>query len=223
VAHLAALLAVLLARQTISGVDTLSVGGLLRGGDLQLLDGFAAVSLVAVLISANSSLAAGLLASVSGSWFEFLVNVAALMLDQLYGCVACLCSTIPGHGSLGLHLSVAGSDRAGGNRHDRHARRRPVLLQAATSSIELDRPASDARRPNASGRVSNIFRTILRCAPLPHISMGTEGLGSGLCDSVDVGRRNGKPPPPRRLATKSRSLEAEHIVARSGIRSVFGR
>jgi ABC-2 type transport system permease protein len=68
VAHLAALLAVLLARQTISGVDALSVGSLLRVifGSWTV---FAAVSLGAVLISANSSLAAGLLASVSGSWF----------------------------------------------------------------------------------------------------------------------------------------------------------
>jgi hypothetical protein len=68
VAHPAALLAVLLARQTTSGVDALSVGGLLR----VIFDSwtvFAAVSLVAVLISANSSLAAGLLASVSGLWF----------------------------------------------------------------------------------------------------------------------------------------------------------
>jgi hypothetical protein len=49
-------------------VDALSVGGLLRVifGSWTV---FAAVSLVAVLISANSSLAAGLLASVSGSWF----------------------------------------------------------------------------------------------------------------------------------------------------------
>jgi beta-exotoxin I transport system permease protein len=83
-AHLFALLATLLARQTISGVDDLSVSGLLRVffGSWTI---FAAVSLVAVLISANSSLrsrAVGL--SVGFVVLSFLINVAALMLDQLY-------------------------------------------------------------------------------------------------------------------------------------------
>jgi ABC-2 type transport system permease protein len=83
-AHLSALLATLLARQTISGVHDLSVSGLLRVflGSWTI---FAAVSLVAVLISANSSLrsrAVGL--SVGFVVLSFLINVAALMLDQLY-------------------------------------------------------------------------------------------------------------------------------------------
>ena len=83
-AHLSALLTALLARQTISGVDNLSVSGLLRVffGSWTI---FAAVSLVAVLISANSSLrsrAVGL--SVGFVVLSFLINVAALMLDQLY-------------------------------------------------------------------------------------------------------------------------------------------
>jgi ABC-2 type transport system permease protein len=83
-AHLSALLGTLLARQTISGVDDLSVSGLLRVffGSWTI---FAAISLVAVLISANSSLrsrAVGL--SVGFVVLSFLINVAALMLDQLY-------------------------------------------------------------------------------------------------------------------------------------------
>jgi ABC-2 type transport system permease protein len=83
-AHLSALFTTLLARQTISGVHDLSVGGLLRVflGSWTI---FAAISLVAVLISANSSLrsrAVGL--SVGIVILSFLINVAALMLDQLY-------------------------------------------------------------------------------------------------------------------------------------------
>lgn len=82
--HLSALLTTLLARQTISGVHDLSVNNLLRVflGSWTI---FAAVALVAVLISANSSLrsrAIGL--SVGFVILSFLINVAALMLDQLY-------------------------------------------------------------------------------------------------------------------------------------------
>jgi magnesium-transporting ATPase (P-type) len=83
-AHLSALLTTLLARQTISGVHDLSVSGLLRVffGSWMI---FNAVSLVAVLISANSSVrsrAIGL--SVGFVVLSLLINVAALMLDQLY-------------------------------------------------------------------------------------------------------------------------------------------
>ena len=83
-AHLTALVTTLLARQTISGVHDLSVSGLLRVffGSWAI---FATVSLVAVLISANSSLrsrAVGL--AVGFVVLSFLINVAALMLDQLY-------------------------------------------------------------------------------------------------------------------------------------------
>jgi hypothetical protein len=83
-AHLSALLTTLLARQTISGVHDLSVSDLLRVffGSWMI---FTAVSVVAVLISANSSLrsrAIGL--SVGFVVLSLLINVAALMLDQLY-------------------------------------------------------------------------------------------------------------------------------------------
>jgi len=83
-AHLSALLATLLARQTISGVEDLSVSGLLRVffGSWTI---FAAVSLVAVLISANASLRSRAIGLCVGFVvLSFLINVAALMLDQLY-------------------------------------------------------------------------------------------------------------------------------------------
>jgi ABC-type transport system involved in multi-copper enzyme maturation permease subunit len=92
-AHLSALLTTLLARQTISGVHDLSVSGLLRVffGSWMI---FTAVSLVAVLISANSSLrsrAIGL--SVGFVVLSLLINVAALGSISSTRCVACLSST----------------------------------------------------------------------------------------------------------------------------------
>jgi hypothetical protein len=134
-AHLAALLAALLARQTISGVNDLSISGLLRVvfGSWTL---FAAVSLVAVLISANASLrsrAVGL--CVGFVVLSFLINVAALMLDQLYALRHLSLFHYFQAGSPGLHFSVARSDRARGNRRDRPDRCRAVVLQARHRSL----------------------------------------------------------------------------------------
>ncbi len=83
--HLAALLSTLLARQTVAGVEQLAVSGVLR----VLLGSwtvFAAISAVSVLIGANVSLRSRAVAlSVGFVVLSFLINVAALMLDELYG------------------------------------------------------------------------------------------------------------------------------------------
>ncbi len=82
--ELSALLTTLFARLTISGLAALPVSGLLRVflGSWTI---FAAISLVAVLISANVSLRSRALAlSVAFVVISFLTNAAALMLDQLY-------------------------------------------------------------------------------------------------------------------------------------------
>ena len=83
--ELAGFLTTLLARQTVSVVDQLSVSGVLRVfvGSWTI---FAAISTVAVLISANVSLRSRAIAlSVGFVVLSFLINVAVLMLDDLYG------------------------------------------------------------------------------------------------------------------------------------------
>jgi hypothetical protein len=62
------------------------------------------------------------------------------------------------------------------------------------------------------GRVSNIFCTILTCAPLRQFRTRTEGLWSRLGGSVDNGRRYGKTQAAMTLATNSDRSEAEHIA-----------
>jgi ABC-2 type transport system permease protein len=83
--ELVGFLTTLLARQTVSGVDQLSVTGVIRVF-LGSWTVFAAMSMVGVLISANVSLRSRAIAlSVGFVVLSFLINVAALMLDELYG------------------------------------------------------------------------------------------------------------------------------------------